>query len=679
MNLAPPQSATELARLTGQSRFAIHRAVADVIPAGNTTREGNRAKAWHLADLPETVRRLADPAALRDLASVLAAHVQRWPRGGRPTRNQVAEFFDAAFLHLGRLADAGADQEHLRAWLLDWMRTNTPAGTVSQSLAGIRKKFDRYLAKWVAGGRKPTALKPGWQAAACERRKPALPKDESDLLIENAIARQKNGSLRAAWSACWPELSEPSRIAYPARTSVPRKVYQQLGPEIRNLWDWYHRPRFAELNGACIRQDHSLYFAGDIYSADDLTLEIYYYVEDGNGWFQLIRGQFLVMIDVRSKRILDFILIDERGYKSADVRRLVTAVCEEHKLPRVGFHFEGGSWNARMTGGGARVDLYEDRRETFAERLSLRIITALPGNARAKIIENVNGLLQRLMPGELGYVGPNEQTIKFERIQAAKAAVARGERTRTHPAQAGFRSEEEWFQRLHEIADTYNTTPQDSRVMGGNQVVRMTPNEAWEKCQPRDAAGNVLPMTPVTADNRHLVACHKEVKTVTRDGIQIDGHRYIHEATGEFLGREVVVWYDPDQPEAIHVEDPDSQAMRTVALSPDSPAFVATSDQIRAAKEGPAAHNRVLKRRVSQLRKTFEPPQRTVIASPSIKRKVAQMAEGRETIRHAERETQRRQRAATRLQQQGLNVDPDAFANLPPEVRDLMLQAEGVQ
>ena len=73
---------------------------------------------------------------------------------------------------------------------------------------------------------------------------------------------------------------------------------------------------------------------------DDATLEVYFYVPDGKGWFTLMRGQFLPMIDVRSLRVLGFGLRPEKSYNAAMIRTLITRVCDEHGLPRKGFYFE---------------------------------------------------------------------------------------------------------------------------------------------------------------------------------------------------------------------------------------------------------------------------------------------------------------------------------------------------
>src|SRR5204862_185231 len=62
------------------------------------------------------------------------------------------------------------------------------------------------------------------------------------------------------------------------------------------------------------------------------------------GWYRLIRGQFLLMVDLRSRCILSFALLPEKSYNSQAIRTLITKAALEHGLPRKGFYFENGLW-----------------------------------------------------------------------------------------------------------------------------------------------------------------------------------------------------------------------------------------------------------------------------------------------------------------------------------------------
>ena len=100
------------------------------------------------------------------------------------------------------------------------------------------------------------------------------------------------------------------------------------------------------------------------------------------------------------------------------------------------------------------------------------------------MIEGVFSVLVRRFTGEIGYVGNDEMHVKFERVRAAIAEVEKGPKNGTHPAALGFRSGDEWHARLQDLCTEYNNTPQESRVMGGNHVVYMSPEDAWLEVPP---------------------------------------------------------------------------------------------------------------------------------------------------------------------------------------------------
>jgi hypothetical protein len=207
-----------------------------------------------------------------------------------------------------------------------------------------------------------------------------------------------------------------------------------------------------------------------MYSSDDHTPDVYYYVPNGQDWFSMMRGQFLPVIDVRSKKILDFVLIDAPNYTALAIRSLFNKVCLRFGAPDI-WHLECGLWKSSKLlgrGGCVRGSSLVEIEQNFAERIGTRIVHALPGNAKAKVVENVFSVLVRRFPGEVGYVGNDEMHHKKERVRAAITEVEKGPRNGTHPAKLGFWSGDEWKVRLEEACTDYNNTPQESRVIGGN-------------------------------------------------------------------------------------------------------------------------------------------------------------------------------------------------------------------
>jgi hypothetical protein len=213
------------------------------------------------------------------------------------------------------------------------------------------------------------------------------------------------------------------------------------------------------------------------------------------------------------------------------------------------------------------------------------------------------------MEGEPGYIGRAEMTVKFERVQKDKRDV---ETRRIHPAKAGFYSGDEWLARLHEICAEYNAKPQTSRLYGGE---RLSPDEAFEKFQKRDAACAVERVTKLPTGLRYLLAAHKETVTVSpKNGISLFGgkFRYISEVTGALQGQSVVVWFDPDRPETVAVTDLDGENMQTIPRCLDVPAMSATHEAAKA-RRATSAHAGYGRKRYSELAKKFELPARRII------------------------------------------------------------------
>ena len=92
------------------------------------------------------------------------------------------------------------------------------------------------------------------------------------------------------------------------KSDVPRVIKRALANDIKLLDDAMHGPRQEKLNGPHIDRDPRSINASDWWQGDDCTLPNLYYEETSQGQ-RLMRGQFLAMIDVRSRYILGFVLI----------------------------------------------------------------------------------------------------------------------------------------------------------------------------------------------------------------------------------------------------------------------------------------------------------------------------------------------------------------------------------
>lgn len=577
------------------------------------------ARVYEAGKLPPDLREvLAHP----DLTPLLTL-VESWGDACHPTKCESARLYDAAFLHLEHAVALGGNERIFKDYQVDWLWKHAP-GLASNKRA-LRKAYVRALRRWRSAGRKLTALFDQRRRQNRARRAPPLPKADLDLIVGCAVL-QHDGRLLPAWRQIYAQLSEVTRKRYANRMKVPRRVHQEAMPEIRRAMPFHIGPRTARLNGCYLERDWSGVFAGDWFTSDDVTLPVYWYLPEKPE--ELIRGQFLPMCDLRSERVLDFLLVAEPAYSAADIRLLISRVCRRYGLPRVGFAFESGIWKrAKLVGGRACQGAGEDCGETFADRLGLRITHSIPGNARAKVIERVIGILQEAMAGEPGFVGRDEMHIKYERVRQAMLEVQSG---RKHPAEVGFYSLEQWLPRLQAICEEYNATPRESAVMGG----RMCPNEAWEALQRRLPDGTIDPVVKLPPELDYLLSAHRQVLTVGRGGISLFGgkYRYASEVTGARQGETVVCWWDPETPDFITITDLHGDRAEVVPRCPKVRAtdgWEVDEENTRFAAGLVAAHNGYRVRRYSELKAAFMPPSRVVVTDPGTLERARQIQEAR--------------------------------------------------
>lgn len=525
-----------------------------------------------------------------------------------PTAIEKAWLWGQVFEHFEAGLASGKPERAWKGRILEWLSSN--ASGLGGSVASLRHLWGGKIAAWRAGGRDVNALK---DRRCVSRKAPPLPEADR-CIIESTAVLETDGRLAQAYRLARQRgqlseetagrfITEASRIDY-----VPDAVRREIAPILPALADYHRGPRTGKLNGAHIERDWSGVHAGDWYNADDCTLPVYYYVPEGD-WFRLTRGQCLVMIDLRTRRILDFVLIDERSYDALRVRRLMNRVCDRFGLPRRGFYFEGGIWEkSRIVTGGRRASGVAGPAEIETGFRALGILFRHARTPRAKPVERVLGLLQDRLEAVPGYAGRNEMVDRFERVHRAKLDV---ETKRKHPAEAGFLSAEQWFECFGRICEEFNATPLHGRSTEG-----LSPDAAWERFQNLENPPSKLP-----GEARHLLATHRSVVTIGRNGVRItvgkNAFVYRSAETGERCGQRVIAWFDPDAPEFCTITDLESRDPITIPLAPAIPAMDATREQLEAAMESVHSHEGAVRERYSRLRAAYIPATRANLIAPS--------------------------------------------------------------
>ncbi len=587
--------------------------------------------------------------------------------GTDPTDGERAFFWDAAFQSLEASVKGRNTEKRVKRWLLSWLAERVPF--LRLDLPSLRRDFNRRLNRWRAGGRQAAALQDRRPDANVGRRI-EIPMRDRDRIIGTALmghdghlapaVRQLRDAGQLSLGLTDRNTDTPSDKSY-----VPLPIRRACGPEIRSMQAIRRGPRQARLNGAFIERDWSTVAAGDQFTSDDFTLEVYFWIEDLDGRPILTRGQWLPIVDCRSKRILDDLLIPERSYTGLHIRTLINHSAEIVGLPRQGYLFENGIWRRAALVGGRPASRWGDFCTTFSDRTGVEIRHTLPGNARAKIVENVGRVFQAGLRDLPGWVGPNEQVLKIEEVQAAKRDVDSG---RKHPADAGFLSFEEYRKVLDSKIEAYNAAPQSSRVIGGAAPVSMSPDEAWRSLQAVDASGSVVGLVRFSdiPECRWIVATHQVRRQVGRNGISftLGGERYTYRSDGLalMLGTEVETYFDPELPDSMTAITDAGQVITLPRIKPIS--AIASEEAVSEAQAELARFNRAIRARFGEVRHAYLPPARPNLVDRRSVEIGRQMAAQRNRIETARAETERTVTRANRLARElRMPLRPGAAAN----------------
>jgi hypothetical protein len=559
---------------------------------------------WDRLDLyvdsrPRKVRSNTAPKTspvILDAEKIVLGYAAQVREPSQPTRDEKAVLWNAAFDQTAGLVQAGmklsAARKAMRRAL--WKCGVTMAKNETSLAQLWRVKEDA----WHDAEGSISVLKDARGHSSGNFRRAKIPQADIDLVI--ALAVKFDGRVSQAWRhAVENSLLSPTVQSYyegaffASKSYVPRTIRDAVTAEARIMRDIHHGPRTAKLNGAYISRDWSGTAAGDFYQADDVTLNNYYYAPDANGHLALIRGQVLLMIDVRSTAILAFAILDSRNYTAHAIRTLITRTCDDHGLPREGFYFEGGIWeNSKLLKGDSTVsadDLTWTESEGGLRELGLRFIHSR--NPRSKPVERVIGQLQNLLDGQPGDAGRHEMKDGFERLHERKRLVESGR----EPANKFFYSYDQWTDRIVHFCEEYNNARNDGKMTCG-----LTPFQAWRRFQ-------TDPLVKLPAEARYLLAHHKRPVVVGRNGITLrfgkQNFVYRNAETGQLRGQRVLAWFNPQLPELLAVTDMNRENCFTVERAEEVPAMDAPEDVLGREIGRIEAHNGYARQRYRTLAK----------------------------------------------------------------------------
>ncbi len=291
-----------------------------------------------------TAARDVAPQQAEEFAS-LASYLASLGNPQQPTETEGRGIWTLAFAHYDQLVGRGATRKQAARQVRAFLAARAPFLAASRD--ALLKAFDRKLARWLESGRDAKALRDGRAGNGDHFEFPAA---DRDLLIARAVFKYR-GDIAPAWRGCLlrGEFSAPVLQRYRGQAAdkshVPTRIRDDVAPEVDVLTVMHQGPRAFDAIKGHVTRSYDGISALQCMQADDFTLNSYFYKPDGNGWFDLTRGQVLLFIDFRTRRVLGWSLEPEKSYSSLTIRSLCTHVFGEFGVPPV-LYFERGIWKS---------------------------------------------------------------------------------------------------------------------------------------------------------------------------------------------------------------------------------------------------------------------------------------------------------------------------------------------
>jgi len=523
---------------------------------------------------------------VRAFHGVLSDTLAQFENREHPTAADRADLWHNTFEHYENLLAENPDhpaQRAIKNSLLDWLFNAVPS--IAKTAKSLRRCFEKKLIAWHAGGCTIDAIEDRRRLDSGNFRKQDFTEDHQKIrdtaILHGGSVSLAHRKLRETGQLSAEFVNHYHFDPRQNKSYVPPAVREAITPEVKMCGPIHRGPWQARMAGPYIPRDWSDIQPGQWFSGDDVTWNNYFYFYDEDGQVHIERGECLVLHDLRTGYVLDYVLIAGK-YNSRHIRRLILQVHDRHGLPHAGFYFERGVWKARII-----EDL--DSRQNFPWRETERGLATYnlqvrhATTPRAKPIEGLFRILQERQSNEPGFVGFNERTDDVERMQDYLARARRG----TAKPEDKLLSMEQWTQRLDVIFAEFNHDPQNGKMLDG-----ASPAEAWQ------AGLDRRPLRKLPDDARYLLATHCQQATVRQQGIvlTIGGNKmlYCDEQTGQLIGRQVLTYYNLDCPDLLTVSDLNRQNYFTVkAIS--LPALSATKEQFETVHAQIGGHRKAAK------------------------------------------------------------------------------------
>lgn len=590
------------------------------------------------------------PQKLDSIRSVISG----FKDSNRPTTRERDRFWAEVMLAHDEVRLSCGDSKAgrlIRSKLLDiapWFCANGEA---------LQKTYSRKFEAWKASGGSALAIVDKRRENGAEKFQ--IPESDINQVIHLAVWHY-HGHIAAGWRAAHQRnLLSPATIERfplgPSKSQVPQAVREAIGPDVElHMLIKRGRRSIDDLTPHVTRSYEGIPSCS-VFNADDFTFPVYFYLTTEDGKFELTRGQVLVVICFRSLKIVGWTLIPGRNYSSLHIRSLFARVFSGLAVPKI-LYLERGIWQSSKLVVGKGSGLSFDECVQGLREFGVSFTHAI--RPRSKPVERVGGMLQSLMEGEPGYCGRDERRDCPEDTKRAMEDV---KYNRIHPSER-FYDFDGWYNRLGEIITTYNGSIQDGRLNG------ISPNQAFD--QFLDINDPPVQYSPKL---QYMLAYHKEEREVKPSGIQFqvgkNTYRYYGEELGHLVGRRVLAWFDPENPDSITVTDlnrtnpirvPRGQSVSAMA------SLTGGGELLQSGLAQASGQMKPIKARYQVIKGLATLPQRTMLARRSDVETGEQIATIRRTDQAGRRRAESNLRIANELQKY---VPPERLASEESGVR----------
>jgi hypothetical protein len=500
--------------------------------------------------------------ATEDERTEFADIIEVVQHGADMTEADRKEIWRLAFLHHERLISQGWKPKAAARKVREFLFRETKVASNRDTLL---KAFAREHAIFVRDGGKTANLLKGHK----ENGREAYQWPQADIDTIDRLVAFHYGQHLPAWRHAYQgglltgATTEQFRAYAKQPNFIPKPLPSVLGQESRWLYTLARRRRDFNQLKAKFKTIYDGLHTLDVISADDVTLPVWFwYQADPSRPWVMTRGQCLVFIDVRSKRILGWSLQPSRNYNARVIVTQCKKVFSEKGVPRA-LNFELGVWERSKLIKGSGPFCINGITQGLRDVADIEFFHAYTPTGKWEM-ENVVGLIQNLMEDEPGYGGREERYDLPDSIKRQLAEVNPDKKLPVHPSKY-FYSFEQWNARLEEIFVEYN-----NRVQGGDHMQDRSPNqiyvENWNHDDPPFKLNDRPELLPFFASDRLEM-------TVMPSGLQIGDFKYFGPETNERVGDRVIAWFDAETPDVLAVTDLDMKNPVFVPVHTGLPRF----------------------------------------------------------------------------------------------------------